>query len=546
MEADLRRIVVLGLARRAAHRASLTLDPSERGRLRSHGRRTRKDPRPWPTMPRSRRWRRSCAGCPSSPPPRPGSGHPTSCMSAAEIMSVLFFDEMRWDPRDPSGRRADIFVLSKGHAAPVLWAALKESGAIDDDLMTLRRHDSRLEGHPTPLVPWVRVTTGSLGQGLSVAGGMAWARKLDGEQGRVYVLMGDGEVAEGSVWEAADSPTATGSPTSARSSTSTASARAGPPCTSTTPRCTSGGGSRSAGRRRSWTGTTWPRSRRCSRARGESSKPFGDRGAHAQGQGRLLRRGQGRLARQAAEEGRRARQGPGRAGRHEHHARRSSRATTRPSRKRAEGPIEITPAYEKGQEVATREAYGTALAKLAKSAPQVVALDGDTKNSTFSEQVQGGGPRALRGGLHRGAEHGGGGPGHVHGRQDPLRVHLRLLPDPRLRLHPHGRALAAQAPRALRQPRRGLDRRGRAVADGARGPGHDARAREVDRPLPERRRLRGEAGGGGRAHRRHRLHPHQPAQDARPLRRTTRPSRSADPRPCGGRTRTRSRSWARG
>jgi len=132
-----------------------------------------------------------------------GSGHPTSCMSMAEIMSVLFFDEMRWDPRDPSGRRADIFVLSKGHAAPILWAALKESGAIDDDLMTLRRHDSRLEGHPTPLVPWVRVTTGSLGQGLSVADGMAWARKLDGEQGRVYVLMGDGEVAEGSA-EAAE------------------------------------------------------------------------------------------------------------------------------------------------------------------------------------------------------------------------------------------------------------------------------------------------------------------------------------------------------
>ena len=133
-----------------------------------------------------------------------GSGHPTSCMSAAEIVSVLFFDEMRWDPRDPSGRKADVFVLSKGHAAPILWAVLKESGAIDDDLMSLRQHDSRLEGHPTPLVPWVRVTTGSLGQGLANAGGMAWARKLDGEEGRVYVLMGDGEVAEGSVWEAAD------------------------------------------------------------------------------------------------------------------------------------------------------------------------------------------------------------------------------------------------------------------------------------------------------------------------------------------------------
>ena len=88
-----------------------------------------------------------------------GSGHPTSCMSAAEIVSVLFFDEMRWDPRDPSGRRADVFVLSKGHAAPILWAALHEAGAIEDDPMTLRRHDSRLEGHPTPLVPWVRVAT---------------------------------------------------------------------------------------------------------------------------------------------------------------------------------------------------------------------------------------------------------------------------------------------------------------------------------------------------------------------------------------------------
>src|SRR5262249_55843308 len=74
----------------------------------------------------------------------------------------------------------------------------------EDDLMTLRRHDSRLEGHPTPLVPWVRVATGSLGQGLCAASGMAWARKLDGEHGRVYALMGDGEVAEGSIWEAAE------------------------------------------------------------------------------------------------------------------------------------------------------------------------------------------------------------------------------------------------------------------------------------------------------------------------------------------------------
>ena len=133
-----------------------------------------------------------------------GSGHPTSCMSCAELVSVLFFDEMRFDPKDPSGTDADVFILSKGHAAPILWAALKEAGAITDDLMTLRRIDSPLEGHPTPHCPWVRVATGSLGQGLAAAAGMAWARKSDGVAARVYALLGDGETAEGSVWEAAE------------------------------------------------------------------------------------------------------------------------------------------------------------------------------------------------------------------------------------------------------------------------------------------------------------------------------------------------------
>jgi transketolase len=124
-------------------------------------------------------------------------------MSCAELVSVLFFDEMHFDPRDPSGKDQDVFVLSKGHAAPILWAALKESGAIADDLLTLRRFDSRLEGHPTPRSPWVRVATGSLGQGLCAAAGMAWARKLDQTPARVFCLLGDGEAAEGAVWEAA-------------------------------------------------------------------------------------------------------------------------------------------------------------------------------------------------------------------------------------------------------------------------------------------------------------------------------------------------------
>ncbi len=132
-----------------------------------------------------------------------GSGHPSTCLSCAEIMSVLFFDEMRFDPADAKAYDVDVFVMSKGHAAPILWSALKHAGGISEDLRNLRKFTSTLEGHPTPRNPWVRVATGSLGQGLGAACGMAWARKKDGHPGRVFTLMGDGEVAEGSVFEAA-------------------------------------------------------------------------------------------------------------------------------------------------------------------------------------------------------------------------------------------------------------------------------------------------------------------------------------------------------
>jgi len=132
-----------------------------------------------------------------------GSGHPTSCMSCAEIMSSLFFSEMRWDPADSQARDVDEFILSKGHAAPILWASLYRAGAINEDLSHLRRLDSTLEGHPTPRNPWVKVATGSLGQGLSVSNGIALAKRMDGSDARTYCLLGDGECSEGSVWEAA-------------------------------------------------------------------------------------------------------------------------------------------------------------------------------------------------------------------------------------------------------------------------------------------------------------------------------------------------------
>lgn len=126
-----------------------------------------------------------------------GSGHPTSCLSCAEIISALFFSVM--GPEDE-------FILSKGHAAPILWAAYAEAGFIDAaELRNLRKIGSMLEGHPTARMPLVKIATGSLGQGLSAGVGLALAQRLKGSSGRIYVLLGDGECAEGAVWEAAGS-----------------------------------------------------------------------------------------------------------------------------------------------------------------------------------------------------------------------------------------------------------------------------------------------------------------------------------------------------
>ena len=133
-----------------------------------------------------------------------GSGHPTSCCSAADVVAALFFGHMRYDAKNPHYHNNDRFILSKGHAAPLLYAAWAETGLFPvDDLLKLRTFGSDLEGHPTPRLSFVDVATGSLGQGLSVGVGMALAARLDKLDYNTYVLMGDGEIAEGSVWEAA-------------------------------------------------------------------------------------------------------------------------------------------------------------------------------------------------------------------------------------------------------------------------------------------------------------------------------------------------------
>jgi len=317
-----------------------------------------------------------------------GSGHPTTCMSAAEIVSVLYFDEMRFDPRDPTGTDADVFVLSKGHAAPILWAALKEAGAIDDDLMTLRLLTSNLEGHPTPRCPWVRVATGSLGQGLSAAAGMAWARKLDASKGRVYVLLGDGEAAEGSVWEAAQfaahekldnlcaivdvNRLGQSGPTMYQHDVAVYEARF---------------------KAFGWQVTVLDGHDvdalrvAFSAARATQGKPSVLLARTLKGKGvsfledkegwhgKPVKKGE-ELDKAVAELGDTNVSFPV-----------TARRYAGPTRKLAVEPV-VVPAYTLGQQVATREAYGTALAQLASRCPQVVAIDGDTKNSTFSERFK--------------------------------------------------------------------------------------------------------------------------------------------------------------
>ena len=133
------------------------------------------------------------------------SGHPGGSLSATDILTALYFSEMNVDPANPKMEGRDRFVLSKGHAAPAIYAILAEKGYFSkDELMTLRKFGSRLQGHPDmKKLPGIEISTGSLGQGLSVANGMALNAKMFNENYRTYVILGDGEVQEGQIWEAA-------------------------------------------------------------------------------------------------------------------------------------------------------------------------------------------------------------------------------------------------------------------------------------------------------------------------------------------------------
>ncbi len=313
-----------------------------------------------------------------------GSGHPTSCLSCAEIVAALFFHEMRWDPADSAARDVDRFVLSKGHAAPVLWAALSLAGAIDEDPLRLRRIDSTLEGHPTPANAWVRVATGSLGQGLAAANGMALADRLDGIDARVYCLLGDGECSEGSVWEAAQfaslnrlerlvaivdvnglgqsGPTPYGRDTSVLARRFEAFGWQALEIDGHDPQAVLGALARARD-----CGPTAILAR-TQKGRGVS---FLEGAAGWHGKAVEAARLQQALDELGAVQGR-PQVVPRRLG------------AAPPARADAGGRFEVD--YPLGAEVATRDAYGHALVKLGALNPDVVALDGDVRNSTYSER----------------------------------------------------------------------------------------------------------------------------------------------------------------
>jgi transketolase len=328
-----------------------------------------------------------------------GSGHPTSCCSAADLVAALFFAEMRFDPANPHNPDSDRFVLSKGHAAPVLYAAWAEAGAFDRaELLKLREIGSDLEGHPTPRLPFVDVATGSLGQGICAAVGSALNARRIGSDYRTYVMLGDGESAEGSVWEAANvaamdrldnlcgitdvNALGQSRPTmwqhdmaqfarrwaafgwnaividghdmnAILTALEQARATKGQP-TMILARTLKGKGVSFTEGKDGWHGKAFKKGEEMDRAIAELEKQFvaADGGSRTSNAAALI-----------------------------------ERPTAPPRPPEQPRPI-AAPAYKMGDSVATREAYGTAIAKLAEADPRVVALDADVKNSTFSERFE--------------------------------------------------------------------------------------------------------------------------------------------------------------
>jgi len=319
------------------------------------------------------------------------SGHPTSCLSAADIVAALFFDVMRYDPRDPGNPACDRFVLSKGHAAPLLYAAWAEAGAFPvEKLLTLRRIDSELEGHPTPHFAGTVAATGSLGQGLSVGLGAAWsAKQLAHSDQRIYVLCGDGEMAEGSVWEAIA--------LAAHAKLDNLIAIVDVNAIGQSQRTMYGHDAESYAKRFASFGWHAIASDGHDMARvvaafdeaaGVRGKPVAICARTNKGQGVASLADKDNWHGKAVKKGAdlEAAVAEVRAAAPQVTLRQvEARGAARPPAPAAVSAM-AAPSYKSDDQVATREAYGTALAKLGDVNPNVVVIDADTKNSTFAER----------------------------------------------------------------------------------------------------------------------------------------------------------------
>lgn len=317
-----------------------------------------------------------------------GSGHPSSCASAADLVAALFFGHMRYDPKNPRYRNNDRFVLSKGHAAPLLYAAWAEAGLVQvDELPHLRELNSDLEGHPTPRLPFVDVATGSLGQGLSAGLGMALSARMDNLDFRTYVLLGDGECAEGSVWEAAN---LAGVYKTTNLIAIVDVNRLGQS------EATPFGHDMEAYRKR-FDAFNWRTEVIDGHDMGEILEVLEAAGLGTQPLAILAKTNKGHGIPAIEDK-------DGWHGKplNKEEAERAI-AELQPKAKSAQGipiasptpfpepqiSITATPLpihYENGKKVATREAFGNALARLGETEGRIVALDGDTKNSTYSEK----------------------------------------------------------------------------------------------------------------------------------------------------------------
>ncbi|XP_005097854.1 transketolase-like protein 2 [Aplysia californica] len=317
------------------------------------------------------------------------SGHPTSCCSAADIMSVLFFNTMRYTIQEPRHPNNDRFILSKGHAAPILYAAWAEAGLFPaSDLLQLRKLSSDLEGHPTPRLNFVDVATGSLGQGLSVAAGMAYTGKhFDKADYRVFCLIGDGESAEGSIWEAMhfaskynlDNLVAVFDINRLGQSEATS---LGHDMDVYKARAEAFGWNTYVVDGHDVEGLCkafWDASQVKGKPTCILAKTF--KGAGIPGisdednwHGKPL----GAKADEAIKAIRKNIANPG------PHNIIPTQPTLNLKPINEKAPLATEPAYKLGESVATRLAYGTALAKLGKANDRVIAMDGDTKNSTFA------------------------------------------------------------------------------------------------------------------------------------------------------------------